>query len=115
MKPMTVSAAVLVAGAVACAGGVPPPNDQWAAAQADVGRAQSAGAPENPEAKLHLQLAQEDLQKARQLIGDDNERATTLSELARTEARLALSLAKSSLAQDAARKANLDLEKARGK
>ena len=111
MKPRAVCAVVLVSSAVACGASVPPPNDQWAAAQADVGRAQSGGAPDNPAAKLHLQLAQEDLQKAKQLIGDDNKRATTLTELARTEAQLALSLAKTSTAQDAARKANADLEK----
>ncbi len=115
MKPRAVYAAVLVSSAVACGASVPPPNDQWAAAQADVGRAQSGGAPDNPAAKLHLQLAQEDLQKARQLIGDDNKRAATLTELARAEAQLALSLAKSSAAQDAAHKADTDLEKAQVK
>jgi hypothetical protein len=63
MKTATSCAfAMLLATASGCGSSVPPPNDQYAAAQADVGRAQSAGAPEIPDAKLHLQLAQEDLQ-----------------------------------------------------
>ncbi len=66
MGPKAVWAVVLVTGAVACGESIPPPNDQWAAAQADVGRAQSGGAPENPDARLHLQLAQEVLQEDEQ-------------------------------------------------
>jgi len=115
MKPKAVSAVVLLSGAMACASSVPPPNDQWAAAQADVGRAQAGGAPQGPDAKLHLQLAQEDLQHAKQLIGVDNWRATTLTELARVEAQLALSLAKSSTAEDGARKAAADVQNAQTK
>ncbi|HEX8790575.1 MAG TPA: DUF4398 domain-containing protein [Polyangiaceae bacterium] len=115
MKPIALSAAVLIAGAIACGSSVPPPNDAWAAAQADVGRAQAGGAPQNPDAQLHLQLAQEDLQRAKQLIGSDNERATTLTELARAEAQLALRLAKSSAAQDSANRAATALQNAQSK
>jgi|HubBroStandDraft_1064217.scaffolds.fasta_scaffold121358_2 hypothetical protein len=96
-------------------GGLPPPNEEWAAAQADVGRAQAGGAPDVPDARLHLQLAQEDLQKARLLIGQDNARSTTLSALARTEAQLAFSLAKQAAAQDQARKSQDDLRASTGK
>ncbi len=88
---------------------LPPPNDQWAAAEADVGRAQAGGAPAVPEAMLHLQLAQEDLQKSRQLMGKDDTRANTLTTLARAEAQLAFSLAKQAAAQDQARTAQGDL------
>jgi hypothetical protein len=115
MKPNAVCAGMLLTGVLACGASVAPPNDQWAAAQADVGRAQSAGAPEIPDAKLHLQLAQEDLQKAKQLMGADNARASSLTELARAEAQLALSLAKHSIAQDAAQKADGDLRSVQGK
>ena len=115
MKPFVLSALVSLAGAVACGSSMPPPNDAWAAAQADVGRAQAGGAPQIPDAKLHLQLAQEDLQKAKQLLGSDNARATTLTELARAEAQLALSLAKSSASEDTARRAATDLKNAQGK
>jgi hypothetical protein len=96
----------------ACASSFPPPNDQWAAAQADVGRAQAGGAPDVPDAKLHLQLAVEDLQKSKALIGNDNHRASTLTEVARVEAQLALSLAKQAQAQAQAQLAQGELSKA---
>jgi hypothetical protein len=113
MTSRTVYAAVLSAatGLVACGSSVPPPNDQWAAAQADVGRAQSAGAREVPSARLHLQLAQEDLLQARRLMGDDNARARSLSVVACTEAELALSLAREAGAEDRARQAQAALQK----
>jgi hypothetical protein len=94
-----------------CGSSVPPPNDEWAAAQSDVGRAQQGGSPDVPDAKLHLQLAQENLQKAKALIDDDNARATSLTALARVEATLALSLAKASKADAEASKAKQDLQK----
>ncbi len=115
MKRKALCALVLFACAGGCGASIPPPDDQWAAAQADVGRAQAGGAPTNPDAKLHLQLAVEDLQKAKQLIGDDNKRATTLTALARVEAQLALALAKEGAAQEATGTAVTDLQKANGK
>jgi hypothetical protein len=105
MKPKLVCGVVLAAAAMGCGSSVPPPNDQWAAAQADVGRAQGAGATNNPDAKLHLDLAVEDLQNAKKLIGDNNERATTLTDLARVEAQLSLSEEKASAAEAAAQQA----------
>jgi hypothetical protein len=96
---------------IGCASTLPPPNDQWAAAESDVGRAQAV-AVQVPEARLHLQLAQEDLQKSKQLMGDDNKRATNLAVLARTEAQLAFSLAKQATAQDEAVRAQAELQKA---
>jgi hypothetical protein len=103
--------AIALAAAVGCGSSVPPPNDAWAAAQTDLGRAEASGAQANPDAKLQLQLAREDLRKARALIGNDNERATTLTVLARTEAQLAQSLANASAAQDDAHKAATELQK----
>ena len=108
------SAVAVAACAVACGASVPPPNDQWAAAQNDVGRAQAGGASGVPDARLHLQLAQEDLAKSRQLIGQDNNRATTLITLARAEAQLASSLAKQATTQDEERQAEDQLNKAKG-
>jgi len=89
---------------VGCADSTPPPNDQWAAANEQVGRA-TATAPAIPDAKLHLQLAQEDMQKSKALIGSDNRRATTLIALATAEAQLATALANAAQAQDAAQRA----------
>ncbi len=100
--------ACLAGFALACGSSFPPPNDEWSAAQADVGRAEAGGAPGVPDAKLHLQLAQEDLAKSKQLINEDNKRAASLIAVARVEAQLALSLAKQQVAQDAAQKAQAD-------
>ena len=107
--------ALLVAVTAACGSSFPPPNDEYSAAQADVGRAESGGAPGVPDAKLHLQLAQEDLQKSKGLIDSgDNKRAKDLIDVARAEAQLALSLAKQLQAEEQARKAQSDLAKAKG-
>ncbi|MDP9152381.1 MAG: DUF4398 domain-containing protein [Myxococcota bacterium] len=108
------SLAGIALSVVACGGTMPPPNDEWAAAQADVGRAQSGGAPAVPDARLHLQLAEEDLQKSKELMDHDNRRATSLVAVARVEAQLALSIAKAQLAQGEARKAQEDLQKSKG-
>jgi hypothetical protein len=101
----------LATAAIGCGASFPPPNDEWAAAQADIGRAEAGGAPAVPNAKLHLQLAQEDLQKSKNLIDNDNKRAADLIAVARVEAQLALSLAKEQIAEDAAKKAQDDLSK----
>ncbi len=110
-----IAAASLAVGMLACGGSLPPPNDEWAAAQADVGRAQAGGAPSVPAAKLHLQLAQEDLAMSKQLFDRDNRRASTLVALARTEAQLARSLSKEAIAQNEASAAEDTLVKSTGR
>ena len=100
---------------VACSSSVPPPTDQWAAAQASVGRAQGSGAANVPEANLHLQFATEDLQRCRQLMSKDNRRAEGACTLASSEAELAASLARQATAQSEANKAQADLQSATGR
>jgi multidrug resistance efflux pump len=97
--------------AVGCSSGIPAPTDQYAAAQADVGRAQAGGAPGVPDARLHLQLAQEDLQRCKQLMGNDNDRALTLSAVAASEAELALALARQSEARNQLQAVQDELQK----
>jgi Domain of unknown function (DUF4398) len=114
---MRVATNILVLAALAglgCAGGTPPPNDQFAAAQADVGRAQVGGATDVPDARLHLQLATEDLQRARQLIDRDNAHAASLTAVASAEAQLALSLAQQATAREQARAVEDELQKNAG-
>ena len=55
MRIATVALISLITAA--CGSSLPPPNDEWAQAQADLGRAEAGGAPGVPDAKLHLQLA----------------------------------------------------------
>jgi hypothetical protein len=105
--------AVLPVALAACGASLPPPNTEWAEANNDVGKAEAGGAPDVPEAKLHLQLAEEDLQKSKQLINQDNRRAASLVAVARAEAQLALSLARAQKAQTSARQAQDELLKAK--
>jgi hypothetical protein len=106
--------ALLTVSIAACGASYPPPNTEWAEANNDVGKAEAGGAPSVPDAKLHLQLAQEDLQKSKDLINQDNRRAASLVAVARAEAQLALSLAKAQQKQAEARKAQDDLQKTKG-
>ncbi len=112
MKPITLLAVpiVLLAG---CSASVPPPNDQWTAApdrhRPRAGR-RSAGRPGRESCRL--QLAVEDLQRAKQLMGVDNHRSATLCQVAGAEAQLALTLAKKAKADDQAKAAEEDLRKA---
>jgi len=107
--------ALLAGGFAACGSSFPPPNDEYSAAQADVGRAESGGAPGVPDARLHLQMAEEDLQKSKGLIDSgDNKRAADLISVARAEAQLALSLARQEQAEGQARGAEAELAKAKG-
>jgi hypothetical protein len=101
-----------IACSAGCGAAVPPPNDEWAAAQTDVGRAEAGGAASVPDAKLHLQQALEDLQKSKQEMGENNKRAASLCALARAEAQLAMSLAKQAIAENGARQAIGDSQKA---
>jgi hypothetical protein len=114
-KPAGVAAWAMLAASLGCGGAsIAPPNDAWAAAQADIGRAQASGAPDVPNAKLHLQLAQESLQRARQLMGTDNERASSLCGVATSEAQLAFALARQAKAEDEARSAQAEMQKQGG-
>ncbi len=90
---------------------MPPPSTSFEQAQVDLGRAEAGGAPGVPEAKLHLQLAQEDLAKSKDMVGQDNRRAESLLELSRIEAQLALSLAKAAQAQAGANEAQEQVQK----
>lgn len=107
MNRFIVSACIAAGGLVAaCASSVPPPTDQWSAAQLDIGRAQATDAKRVPEAKLHLQLAEENLMKGRELMGKDNRHARTVIELARAEAVLASTLAQAADARTDSQRAN---------
>lgn len=92
-------AGVVGTGVVGCGSSYPVPQDQFAAAQSDVGRAEQAGASNVPDARLHLQLAQEDLSTAKSLMNVENEHAASLIARASAEAVLAVDLATEQKAQ----------------
>jgi hypothetical protein len=90
---------VLFLAAAAC-GGYPPPNDRLMATVAATRSAREVGAPNSPQAALHLKLAEEELAAAKGLMGDGkNQRAAYTLLRAKADAELALSLAKENSAK----------------
>ena len=105
-------AAVLGLSLVACGGSVPPPNDQLASSQSAIRAADEVGAGSDPQATLHLKLAREQLEKAKQQMqAEDNESATRLLQRAEADAELALALAKVRSTQAEAQEALKQVEK----
>lgn len=88
------SAGLLTLACAACAS-YPPPTQPLADTQAAGRSAQELGALEDPQARLHLKLAEEQVEKAKQLMDDgDNERAEQMLMRAKADAELAISLAR---------------------
>jgi hypothetical protein len=68
--------------------------------------AEEVGAARSPQASLHLQLAKEQLERARRMTGDsDAARAQLLLKRSEADAELALALARSEAARSGAQKA----------
>jgi hypothetical protein len=85
----------------------PQPTESLAASAGAVRGAQEAGAEQLPDAALHLRLAQEGNERAKQLMAEgDNERAAFMTERARMDAELALALAHQERAQKRAQQAS---------
>jgi hypothetical protein len=88
----------------ACAG-APPPTERMATTQGAIRAAQEVGADRVPEAQLHVKLAEEQVQKARQLMDKgDNRRADLMLQRANADAELGLSLAREQITRDQAQR-----------
>lgn len=99
----------------ACGSSLPPPNDRLASAEAASRSARELGAERNPNAALHLKLAQEQIDAARKLMGDgDNRRADLVLQRAGADAELSVMLAKESNAKSEAEKAQEKLKSLKG-
>ena len=93
-------------------GGAPPPHDALTAAQSGAKGAEVAGATEDPKAQLHLKLANEQIQKAKQLMEDgDNEEAARIVSRAQADADLALAYAQAAKSLKQAKEADEQLGK----
>jgi hypothetical protein len=91
---------------IACGGGLPPPSDRLASAEAASRSARELGADRDPKAALHLKLAQEQIDQAKKLMSDgDNKRADMVLQRAGADAELAVMLAKEMTARSEADKA----------
>jgi Domain of unknown function (DUF4398) len=103
--PIALAASALVLG---CAGSFPPPTQDLASAQAAERSAVELGAPTQPQAQLHLELAREQMTQARTAMKDgDNERADSLLLRARSDAELAIALTRDQSAKTDAQKATV--------
>ena len=95
-----------VLACVGCGGSLPPPSDKLASAEAASRSARELGADKEPKAALHLKLAQEQIDQAKKLMTDgDNKRADLVLQRASSDAELAVMLAKENAATTEATKA----------
>jgi len=97
--------AIAIACTAACSS-YPAPQQRMADAVATSRVAQEVGANTNPQAQLHLKLANEGIERAKRLIADgDNQRADFVLVRAKADADLALAEARETVAQGAAQAA----------
>jgi hypothetical protein len=95
--------------ALACAS-APAPTERLASAQAAVRAAKEVGAKDVPQAKLHAQLAQEQVDHATKLIEEgENERADSILRRAQADAELAVAMAREASSQEQAETAEAAL------
>jgi Domain of unknown function (DUF4398) len=96
----------------ACAS-APEPTERMASAESAMRAAKEVGANQVPQAQLHTQLAQEQLDRAHKAIADgDNERADRLLLRATADAELALAIAREVASEHEANQAELALKSA---
>ena len=89
-----------------CGSSLPPPSDRLATAEAASRSARELGADREPKAALHLKLAQEQIEQAKKLMTDgDNKRADLVLQRASSDAELSVMLAKENNASTEAQKA----------
>jgi hypothetical protein len=82
----------------------PPPTQRLTSAKASVKAAQELGADQIPKAQLHLQLAEEQVRHAGELIDrGEMERADLLLQRANTDAQLAIAITRQDSVRDGLR------------
>jgi hypothetical protein len=98
--------ALLVAASLAACGGAQLNQTKLTEVQASVKAAEEVGATAQPQAALHLQLARDEIAKAKKLADDgEEEDAALYLERARADAELALQLARTQTEQQKAQEA----------
>ncbi len=97
-------------GTAACGGSYPAPTEKMANTTAAVRAAEEVGGNKEPQAALHLKLAEEQLEQAKKLMAEeDNKRADYILMRADADAELAVALAREASAKAEAQKARDDL------
>jgi hypothetical protein len=103
MRTISIASLLLL---VACGSALPPPSDRLASAEAASRSARELGAEKEPTAQLHLRLATEQIELAKKLMADgDNRRAELVLQRANADAELAVMLSKENSAKSAAEEA----------
>lgn len=100
----------LAALAVSACASIQIPPERLEQNQASIRGAEELGASEVPAARLHLQLAKEQTEKAKQLAADGDERATRMLDRAHADAELALAMAREASVHADAQKADAALK-----
>ena len=91
LRWLSVTALAVALGA-ACAGAPPVPAQRFTDAESEIKAAQEIGAQNNPQGKLHLQQAQDQLAVAKRLSKDEPVVAARKLDNAQAEAELAKSV-----------------------
>jgi hypothetical protein len=105
------SIAAGLAIAVMGCGGAPRPEARLASSEGAIRGAQEAGADQVPDATLHVKLAEEQRQKALDLIKDgDNHRAEMMLARSESDAELAVALTRAATARAVAAKSSEAVE-----
>jgi hypothetical protein len=107
------SVSMLLLLAAGC-GSFPPPTERLNTTQGAIRGATEVGAEQIPRAALHLKLAQEQTDKARQQMDeDDNELADQNLRRAQADAELAIAIARETQSVQKADEAEAELQKVR--
>ena len=95
MRASAFTVLVAIPCAAACGASYPEPTQRMADAMSAERSAEEVGANTNPEAQLHIKLAQEQIAQAKALMGEgENKRAEYALVRAKGDAELALALAR---------------------
>ena len=110
-----IALAGLAAAASGCASSFPPPADRLASSEAAIRSARELGADSDPQAALHVRLADEQVATARKLMKDgNNRRADLVLQRSKADAELAVVLTRERAAKTDADQAHHNLESQKG-
>jgi hypothetical protein len=103
---LVITAALLTGATLGCGASYPEPTQRMAETMASIRTAHELAAQTNPEAQLHLRLAEEQLTQARTLEANGDNRKADLTLLrAKADADVAAGIAKQQIAEEQAQKA----------
>ena len=107
----TIALSLIALAAAACGGSYPQPTERLASTEAAIRSAKELGAQNDPQAALHVKLADEQLQTAKALMKDDkNKRADLVLQRASSDAELAVMEMRERAAKTDAEKAHENLQ-----